>query len=62
VAGEYAELMDAAISRLTPDTYAAAVDLARSVAAIRGYEDIKSASIERWRADTAARRAAVTGG
>jgi indolepyruvate ferredoxin oxidoreductase len=62
VAGEYAELMDAAISRLTPDTYAAAVDLARSVAAIRGYEDIKSASIQRWRADTAGLRAAVTGG
>jgi indolepyruvate ferredoxin oxidoreductase len=62
LADEYAELMAAALSRLTPDTYVATVELARSVAAIRGYEDIKSASIERWRADTAGLRAAVTGG
>ena len=59
VADEYAGLVDAAISRLTPDTYAAAVQLASSVAAIRGYEDIKSAAIERWRADTAGLRDAV---
>jgi hypothetical protein len=54
--------MEAAITRLTPDTYDAAVDLARSVAAIRGYEDIKSASIERWRADIAGLRTATAGG
>jgi indolepyruvate ferredoxin oxidoreductase len=59
VADEYAGLVDAAISRLAPETYAAAVQLAGSVAAIRGYEDIKSAAIERWRADTAGLRDAV---
>jgi hypothetical protein len=36
LADEYAGLVDAAISRLEPDTYAAAVELARSVATIRG--------------------------
>jgi len=51
LADEYAQLMATALADLTPDTYAAAVDLARSVATIRGYEDIKSASIARWRAD-----------
>jgi hypothetical protein len=29
------------------------VDLARSVQAIKGYEDIKSAAIARWRAEVA---------
>ena len=33
-----------------------------SVAEIRGYEDIKSAAIERWRAETAGLRAAAAGG
>ena len=50
LAAEYAGLVEAALDRLTPESYAAAVDLARSVEAIRGYEDIKSASIARWRA------------
>ena len=62
VADEYAALVAAALSRLTPDSYGAAVELARSVAEIRGYEDIKSASIERWRAGTAGLRTAATGG
>ncbi len=51
--------MAAAIAGLTPDRYDAAVELARSVSAIRGYEDIKSEAIERWRTDTAALRAAA---
>ena len=51
LADEYEGLVGAATSRLSPPTYAAAVDLARSVAEIRGYEDIKSAAIERWRAE-----------
>ncbi len=50
---EYAGLVEAALAGLTPDGYAAAVDLARSVEEIRGYEDIKSASIARWRAAVA---------
>ena len=53
VAEEYAGLVEAALAGLTPDGYAAAVDLARSVEEIRGYEDIKSASIARWRAAVA---------
>ena len=59
LADEYGALMRAAIAGLTPDSYAAAVDLARSVQSIRGYEDIKSAAIERWRADTAGLRTAA---
>ncbi len=62
LAEEYESLVRAATSRLSPPTYAAAVDLARSVAEIRGYEDIKSAAIERWRAETAGLRAAAAGG
>ncbi len=62
LADEYAGLVEAAIARLSPDTYGAAVELARSVATIRGYEDIKSDAIERWRSDTAALRATATGG
>ena len=50
--------MAAAIAGLTADAYDAAVELARSVSAIRGYEDIKSEAIERWRSDTAALRPA----
>ncbi|HEY8527677.1 MAG TPA: indolepyruvate ferredoxin oxidoreductase family protein [Acidimicrobiales bacterium] len=59
VARDYAALMEAALTRVTPDTYGDVVDLARSVQAIRGYEDIKSAAIERWRAEAADRRAAL---
>jgi indolepyruvate ferredoxin oxidoreductase len=53
VAGEYEALMQAALAGLRPDGYDAAVDLARSVQAIKGYEDIKSAAIARWRAEVA---------
>jgi indolepyruvate ferredoxin oxidoreductase len=53
LADEYAGLVVEALGRLTPDGYAAAVELARSVQEIRGYEDIKSAAIARWRAAVA---------
>jgi indolepyruvate ferredoxin oxidoreductase len=53
VADEYAEMVGAVLSRINPATYDDAVALARSASMIRGYEDIKSASIERWRAETA---------
>ena len=61
LADEYGALMEAAIAGLEPATYPATVELARSVATIRGYEDIKSAAIERWRADTAELRASLAG-
>jgi len=61
LAEEYAALMTTAIAQLAdrPETYAAVADLARSVMTVQGYEDIKSAAIERWRADVAGRRAMV---
>jgi indolepyruvate ferredoxin oxidoreductase len=49
LADEYEALVGAALAGLTPDGYDAAVDLARSVQQIKGYEDIKSAAIARWR-------------
>jgi indolepyruvate ferredoxin oxidoreductase len=61
LAEEYGELMAAAIGRLTPERYEAAVGLAASVSGIRGYEDIKSAAIERWRVEVAGLRAAASG-
>jgi indolepyruvate ferredoxin oxidoreductase len=62
LAAEYGELMATALSGLTPETYDAAVELARSVATIRGYEDIKSTAIARWREDTAELRTTVGAG
>jgi indolepyruvate ferredoxin oxidoreductase len=53
VADEYAGMVGAVLSRVNPATYDDAVALARSASMIRGYEDIKSGSIERWRAETA---------
>jgi indolepyruvate ferredoxin oxidoreductase len=61
VAEEYARMIEGALPRVTPASYADAVALARSASMIRGYEDIKSASIERWRAETADWRARFDG-
>jgi indolepyruvate ferredoxin oxidoreductase len=55
LADEYAGLVERTLDGLTPDGYGAAVDLAGSVQEIRGYEDIKSAAIARWRAAVADR-------
>jgi indolepyruvate ferredoxin oxidoreductase len=55
VAEEFHGLVAAALDGVDPSTYDATVDLARSALAIKGYEDIKSAAIERWRADVATR-------
>jgi indolepyruvate ferredoxin oxidoreductase len=49
VASEYADMVEAAICNLAPASYDNAVELARCASIVRGYEDIKSASIERWR-------------
>jgi indolepyruvate ferredoxin oxidoreductase len=62
LAAEYAQLMEAAVAGLTPATYEDAVALAGSVATIRGYEDIKSEAIDRWRRDTAGLRESVGAG
>jgi indolepyruvate ferredoxin oxidoreductase len=51
VATEYGNLLGTVLAGLESSNYAAAVSLARSAAAIKGYDDIKSASIRRWRAD-----------
>jgi indolepyruvate ferredoxin oxidoreductase len=46
---EYVELVEAALSRLSPDTHAAAVELAALPDMVRGYEEIKLRSVERFR-------------
>jgi indolepyruvate ferredoxin oxidoreductase len=61
LAAEYVALMGSAVAALTPDRYADTLELARSVQSIKGYEGIKAEAIARWREDTAALRAAVTG-
>jgi indolepyruvate ferredoxin oxidoreductase len=61
VVQDYDEMMGAALTRVTAATYNEAVALARSASMIRGYEDIKSASIERWRTETAGWRARFDG-
>jgi indolepyruvate ferredoxin oxidoreductase len=54
LAGEYGALVAGALDALTPATYDHAVALAASIASVRGYEDIKSEAIARWRAGVAA--------
>jgi indolepyruvate ferredoxin oxidoreductase len=47
--GEYRDLVRAAIDRLDPDTHGRIVELCELPDAIRGYEEIKLRSIERFR-------------
>jgi indolepyruvate ferredoxin oxidoreductase len=54
LADEYGALIAAALGKLTPAIYDDTVALAASIGAVRGYEDIKSAAIARWRADVGA--------
>jgi indolepyruvate ferredoxin oxidoreductase len=54
LAEEYGALVADALERVTPATYDDAVALAASVETVRGYEDIKSAAIARWREQVAA--------
>jgi indolepyruvate ferredoxin oxidoreductase len=51
---DYGALVRTALDGVTPATYDDTVALARSVGTVRGYEDIKSAAIARWRADVGA--------
>ncbi len=47
--GEYRDLVRAAIDRLDPDTHARVVELCELPDVIRGYEEIKLRSVERFR-------------
>jgi indolepyruvate ferredoxin oxidoreductase len=53
---EYEALVREAIASLAPDTHATVVELAELPDVIRGYEDIKLASVERFREQAAALR------
>jgi indolepyruvate ferredoxin oxidoreductase len=46
---EYLGLVDAALERLSPETLATVVEVARLPELVRGYEDIKLANVERFR-------------
>jgi indolepyruvate ferredoxin oxidoreductase len=54
LAREYGALITAALDELTPAGYDDTVALAASIGSVRGYEDIKSEAIARWRADVGA--------
>ena len=47
---EYEQLVSEALAALTPDTHATAVELCELPDMVRGYEDIKLESVERFRA------------
>jgi indolepyruvate ferredoxin oxidoreductase len=49
LATDYGDLLAGAIDALTPASYDDTVALATSIQAVRGYEDIKSEAIARWR-------------
>jgi indolepyruvate ferredoxin oxidoreductase len=57
---EYEELVDEALTLLTPDTHATAVELLELPDLIRGYEDIKLRNLERFRSEAAALEAQLT--
>jgi indolepyruvate ferredoxin oxidoreductase len=52
--GEYRTLVDKALVGLSPETHARALKLAALPDLIRGYEDVKLASVERFRAEVRA--------
>jgi indolepyruvate ferredoxin oxidoreductase len=52
--GEYRELIERALGGLSSSTYERAVTLARLPDLIRGYEDIKLANVEKFRAEVCA--------
>ena len=54
LADEYGALVGGAVDALTPATYDHVVAVAASIATVRGYEDIKSEAIARWRVGVAA--------
>ncbi|HEX5944963.1 MAG TPA: indolepyruvate ferredoxin oxidoreductase family protein [Acidimicrobiales bacterium] len=50
LAADYGTLVAGALDALTPTTYDDTVALAAGIQSVRGYEDIKSEAIARWRA------------
>ena len=48
--GEYLALVDAALAQLSPQTLETVVEVARLPELVRGYEDLKLANVERFRA------------
>ncbi|MFD2357726.1 DUF6537 domain-containing protein [Nonomuraea ferruginea] len=58
--GEYRDLMNDALDRLTPSTADAVAELAALPEGIRGYEDIKLARVAEYRERAAAALAALT--
>ena len=48
--GEYRDLVATALASLSPESHPAAVELAATPDIIRGYDTVKAASIQRWRA------------
>jgi indolepyruvate ferredoxin oxidoreductase len=57
--GEYLALVDRALGRLTPATLELALQIAALPELIRGYEQIKLAGVERFRARAAELTAAL---
>ncbi|MBI5106250.1 MAG: 2-oxoacid:acceptor oxidoreductase family protein, partial [Solirubrobacterales bacterium] len=51
--GEYRELVDRALARLTPATHGTVARIAGLPDVVRGYEDIKLANVERFRSEAA---------
>jgi indolepyruvate ferredoxin oxidoreductase len=58
--GEYLELVELALARLTPDTLPLALEVAALPELVRGYEHIKLAGVERFRARGAELRERLT--
>jgi indolepyruvate ferredoxin oxidoreductase len=48
--GEYRAFVDVALARLSPETLASAIEVAELPELVRGYEEIKLAGVERFRA------------
>ncbi|HET6505328.1 MAG TPA: indolepyruvate ferredoxin oxidoreductase family protein [Baekduia sp.] len=59
--GEYLDVLEQALAGLSDETHAAVVALSEQAEAIRGYEDIKLANVERWRAAVARASASPAG-
>jgi indolepyruvate ferredoxin oxidoreductase len=57
--GEYVELVELALAHLSPDTHATALELAELPDLVRGYEEIKLRSVERFRERAAELRDAL---
>ncbi|GAA1874820.1 indolepyruvate ferredoxin oxidoreductase family protein [Pseudonocardia ailaonensis] len=53
---EYRQVLDELVAGLTPDTHATAVEIAALPDLVRGYEEVKLASVERYRERLAALR------